>query len=257
MYTKNDTNKLVKKLGSGVLTLAMLGGLSVAAFAAPPQGRGQNNGGRGEARQAAPMPAQQRPNFSRPAQQRPNFSRPAQQQPNFSRPAQVQGRPVTPRPVAPMPNVNRNQGQDHRGNFNDNNRGRGDFARNPGRDDHRTDFGHNNRVVVPRNFDNGRGFDRRGVRFIRPVFPRIFIPNVVITSGYNVADIAQQNGYRDGYSEGQYYWENDLPFDVTTDAEFQQAMNGYIPAYGSPQYYQANYQEGFERGFQDALNASE
>jgi hypothetical protein len=81
----------------------------------------------------------------------------------------------------------------------------------------------------------GRDRDRRDDRFDRN----------------DVFQIAQRNGYRDGFNHGREDLNRRRGYDFDDNSLFRNATNGYQSQYRDVEAYRRGYREGFQRGYDD------
>ena len=65
------------------------------------------------------------------------------------------------------------------------------------------------------------------------------------------ADLAYDNGYRDGIRSGQKDLRDHGRFDPADQPSYRDGDHGYRSSYGGIEVYKRNYREGFMRGYRD------
>jgi hypothetical protein len=78
-------------------------------------------------------------------------------------------------------------------------------------------------------------------------------PNVTIieVGPGGSADVAYDNGYRDGIRAGQRDLSNHANFDPADQPSYRDGDHGYRGSFGEKDTYKRQYREGFMRGYQD------
>jgi len=71
-----------------------------------------------------------------------------------------------------------------------------------------------------------------------------------------VIHMAQQNGYRDGFSIGRQDRSSGRRPDLDNSFRFQNAMDGYRPAFGDPAVYRQAYRGAFRRGYDNGFRSA-
>ncbi|HVG31038.1 MAG TPA: hypothetical protein VM864_15110 [Pyrinomonadaceae bacterium] len=69
--------------------------------------------------------------------------------------------------------------------------------------------------------------------------------------GYNVAQIAANEGYRDGLNTGASDGQRGQSYNPQRSHYYRNATDGYNSSYGSRSTYQQYYRDGFVRGYQE------
>ncbi|HXG67914.1 MAG TPA: hypothetical protein VNO70_22635 [Blastocatellia bacterium] len=63
--------------------------------------------------------------------------------------------------------------------------------------------------------------------------------------------IAQQNGYREGFQEGREDRSRRRGYECENESAYRDGLRGYRSEYGDRRIYQAAYREGFRRGYEE------
>jgi hypothetical protein len=63
--------------------------------------------------------------------------------------------------------------------------------------------------------------------------------------------VAQQNGYREGYRQGQDDAYRRRGFNVENDSRYRDALSGYRSEYGNRDDYRRAFREGFRQGYEE------
>src|SRR5260370_1438181 len=69
--------------------------------------------------------------------------------------------------------------------------------------------------------------------------------------GYDVYQIAQEQGYRDGVDHGADHARQGKRYDPQGTSHYKEATSGYRSEYGNKNAYKEAYREGFRRGYDD------
>ena len=64
--------------------------------------------------------------------------------------------------------------------------------------------------------------------------------------------VAQQNGYRDGLSEGRSDRFSHRRYNFSDSIQFRNAMSGYRWEFGDRELYRSTYRDAFRRGYEEA-----
>jgi hypothetical protein len=98
------------------------------------------------------------------------------------------------------------------------------------------------------------GYDRNG-RYDRPLPGRGLPPAYGRGGAYGRYDFGSQNGFTDGYSEGQKDGRGGRRFDPIAESRYRSGDHGYKNSYGSKDRYKIAYRDafriGYEQGYQD------
>jgi hypothetical protein len=70
---------------------------------------------------------------------------------------------------------------------------------------------------------------------------------------YNVVQIAQENGYRDGVEHGRYDRQRRIGYNYKSN-EWKRGERGYQGSFGSKGQYKQSYRDGYQRGYDDGFN---
>jgi hypothetical protein len=62
------------------------------------------------------------------------------------------------------------------------------------------------------------------------------------------------NGYREGYSAGQFDSNRNAPYNADANTEFKEATAGYAAELGPLPDYEKNFRNGFRQGYEDGFN---
>jgi hypothetical protein len=71
--------------------------------------------------------------------------------------------------------------------------------------------------------------------------------------GYNIAQIAQNQGYRDGLNTGASDGQRGQSYNPQRSHFYQNATYGYSSSYGNRETYKQYYRDGFQRGYQEGF----
>lgn len=69
--------------------------------------------------------------------------------------------------------------------------------------------------------------------------------------GYNVYQIARDQGYRDGVDHGADHARQGKRYDPQSTRHYKDATSGYRSEYGNKDTYKQAYREGFRRGYDE------
>ena len=77
-------------------------------------------------------------------------------------------------------------------------------------------------------------------------------------SGYDGygANSARQNGYQDGINDGAFDRRTGHSFRPTHGDSYKHADHGYIPNYGSKNYFKQEYREAYYKGYEQGYNSN-
>jgi len=73
------------------------------------------------------------------------------------------------------------------------------------------------------------------------------------TYGYGRADLAQQNGFGDGYQAGLNDYRAHRRFEPTDEGRYKSGDRGYESSYGPKDAYRARYRDAFIEGYRQAF----
>jgi hypothetical protein len=68
-----------------------------------------------------------------------------------------------------------------------------------------------------------------------------------------IVRIAQQNGYRDGFSHGRADRVRHRGFSFADSMQYRTALSGYRWGFGDRDFYRQVYREAYRRGYQEAF----